>query len=112
MDAEGRAAAGRELLAGSTARYSVQLMVTDPREREYLEGYLAEAGRLVDPARLYVVSSGSPQSPRIGVLYGTFEARAQASEALAGLPEPLRQFRPYVRSIDSLREDARRAQHR
>src|SRR5687768_2676920 len=43
---ESRAAAGRELLAGaSSARYSVQLMVTDPREREYLGSYLAEAGR-------------------------------------------------------------------
>ena len=108
---ESRAAAGRELLAGgSAARYSVQLMVTDPREREYLGTYLAEAGRLVDPQKLFVVSSGSSQSPRVGVLYGAYDGRAQATDALASLPAPLRQFKPYVRSVDSLREEARRAQ--
>ena len=106
-----RSAAGRELLApASPARYSVQLMVTDARSREYLETYLAEAGRQVDPAKLFLVASGSPQSPRLGVLFGSFEARAQANEALAGLPTDLRQFKPYVRSIEAVREEARRAQ--
>jgi septal ring-binding cell division protein DamX len=46
----------------------------------------------------------------VGVLFGTFDARAQAADALAALPTPLRQFKPYVRSVDSLREEARRAQ--
>jgi septal ring-binding cell division protein DamX len=106
-----RAAAGRELLApGSSARYSVQLMVTDAREREYLESYLAEAARMVEPARLFLVPSGSPQSPRMGVLFGGYAQRTQATEALADLPQALRQFKPYVRSLDSLREEARRAQ--
>ncbi|HEX5129211.1 MAG TPA: AAA family ATPase [Usitatibacter sp.] len=108
---DGRTAAGRELLAqGSTARYSVQLMATDPREREYLETYLAEAGHLVDPQKLYLVASGTPQSPRVGVLFGAFEARNQAADALGGLPAALRQFKPYVRSVDALREEVRRSQ--
>jgi type II secretory pathway predicted ATPase ExeA len=108
---ERRLAAGRELLAaGSSARYSVQLMATDPREREYLEAWLADASRLVDPEKLYVVASGTPQSPRVGVLFGAFEDRARAAEALGGLPAALRQFKPYVRSVDALREEARRAQ--
>jgi hypothetical protein len=85
-------------------------MVTDAREREYLEGYLAEAGRSVEPASLYLVPQGSPQSPRVGVLFGGYGQRAQAADALAGLPQPLRQFKPYVRSLDSVREEARRAQ--
>jgi type II secretory pathway predicted ATPase ExeA/septal ring-binding cell division protein DamX len=106
-----RSAAGLELLSPrSSARYSVQLMVTDAREREYLESYLAEAGRSVEPARLFLVASGSPQSPRVGVLFGGYEQRAQAAEALAALPQPLRQFKPYVRSLDSVREEVRRAQ--
>lgn len=108
---ESRVAAGRDLLAASSpARYSVQLMATDPREREYLEAWLADAGRLVDAEKLYVVASGTPQSPRVGVLYGGFEDRARAAEALAGLPAGLRQFKPYVRSVEALREEARRAQ--
>jgi septal ring-binding cell division protein DamX len=108
---DSRVAAGRELLSTqSSARYSVQLMATDPREREYLEAYLAEAGRLVDAQKLFVVASGTPQSPRVGVLFGAFDTRAHAAEALGGLPVALRQFKPYVRSVDTLREEARRAQ--
>jgi MSHA biogenesis protein MshM len=106
-----RSAAGHNLLAqASAARYSVQLMVTDAREREYLASYLAEAGRVADPGRLYLVPSGTAQSPRVGVLFGTYEARGQAAEALAALPAELRQFKPYVRSLESVREEARRSQ--
>jgi type II secretory pathway predicted ATPase ExeA len=105
-----RLAAGTDLLADATPRYAVQLMVTDARERTYLENYLAEAGRAIAYERLFVVPSGNPESPRLGVLYGTFDERAAASTALAALPESLKQFRPYVRALDGVREDARRAE--
>jgi septal ring-binding cell division protein DamX len=105
-----RLAAGRELLAeGSGARYAVQLMVTDARERDYLESWLAEAGRAVEPKKLYVVPSAGADGPRLGVLFGAFAERGQALDAMGTLPASLRQFRPYVRSIDAVREEARRA---
>jgi len=101
--------AGRELLSvGSSARFSVQLMVTDANSREYLESWLAEAGRAVAPSQLYVVPAGGVDAPRLGVLFGAFADRGQASEALATLPPGLRQFRPYVRSVEAIREDAQR----
>ena len=105
-----RMAAGRELLASDAPRYAVQLMVTDAKERGYLETYLSEAGRALRFERLFVVPSGSPEAPRLGVLFGTFEERGDATLALASLPENLRQFRPYVRPLDGVREDARRAE--
>jgi MSHA biogenesis protein MshM len=107
-----RLAAGRELLASDSQRFAVQLMVTDPRERGYLENYLLEAGRALGPERLYLVPAGSPESPRLGVLFGTFAERVEASTALASLPESLRQFRPYLRPLDAVREDARRAERK
>ena len=108
-----RLAAGRELLAeGSGARYAVQLMVTDAREREYLASWLAEAGRAVEPGKLVLVPSGNAEAPRLGVLFGAYAERGAAADALGTLPVSLRQFRPYVRSIDAVREDARRAQSR
>ena len=108
-----RLAAGRDLIApGSGARYAVQLMVTDAREREFLESWLAQAGRAVGPGKLVLVPAGSPETPRIGVLLGSFAERGAAIVALDTLPASLRQFRPYVRSIDAVREDARRAQAR
>jgi MSHA biogenesis protein MshM len=107
-----RVAAGRELLASDVPRYAVQLMVTDAKERGYLENYLLEAARALRAERLFVVPAGSPEMPRLGVLYGTFEDRGEATLALASLPDSLRQFRPYVRPLEGVREDARRAERK
>jgi septal ring-binding cell division protein DamX len=105
-----RLAAGRALIAeGTDARYAVQLMVTDARERGYLEGYLAEAGKSLQRDRLFLVPAGGSESPRLGVLFGAFRDRGEAGAALDALPGNLRQFRPYVRAIEAVREDARRA---
>jgi len=106
---DARLAAGRSLIDGQDAGYSVQLMVTDARSRSYLEHYLADAARSVQPDQFYVVPAGSPETPRLGVLLGNYRERAEAVAALDGLPDGLRQFRPYVRSLDAVRDDARRA---
>ena len=105
-----RLAAGNDLLTDATPRYAIQLMVTDARERMYLENYLAEAGRSVPYEKLFVARSGTPDAPRLGVLLGPFEQRTDAGAALEALPEPLRQFRPFVRTMDSVRDDARRSE--
>lgn len=104
---EARMGAGRELLANPAgARYAVQLLVADARSRDYLAAYLAEAGGMVEPSQLYVVPAGGA---RLGVLFGAYPARAEAARALESLPEDLREFRPYVRSLDAVREDVRRS---
>ena len=108
-----RLAAGRELLAQPRqSRYAVQLMVTDAREKAYLEQYLGEAARTLPREQLYLVPSGSPETPRVGLLYGGFRERGEANAALGALPPELRQFRPYVRTLDALRDEARRAEGR
>jgi septal ring-binding cell division protein DamX len=108
-----RLAAGRELIAeGSPARFAVQLMVTDAREKPYLSAYLAEASKSLGSERLYVVPTAGADAPRVAVLYGPFKDRDEASAALGSLPEALRQFRPFVRSVDGVREDARRVASR
>jgi type II secretory pathway predicted ATPase ExeA len=107
-----RMAAGRELLGGTSPGFSVQLMVTDARERGYLESYLAEARRSLPEDSLYLFPASGSDFPRIGVAFGAYADRAQANAALAALPGELRQFRPYVRALDAVREDVRRAEQR
>jgi|KBSMisStaDraftv2_1062788.scaffolds.fasta_scaffold09917_6 type II secretory pathway predicted ATPase ExeA len=108
-----RLVAGRALLADETpGRFAVQLMVSEARDREYIESYLSQAARVLEPDKLYVVPAGNPDSPRVGVLFGAWGDRGQASNALAALPAQVRLFRPYVRSLDNVREDARRAEAR
>ena len=87
-------------------------MVADARERGYIENYLSEAGRSVQRGRLYLVPAGSPDIPRVGVILGTFDEKNEAMVALDSLPENLKQFRPYVRTLDGVREGraSRRAQ--
>jgi type II secretory pathway predicted ATPase ExeA/septal ring-binding cell division protein DamX len=104
-----RLAAGNDLIAeGNPARFAVQLMVTDARQHNYIAGYLTDAGKLLGADRLYLVPVAG-DAPRVGVLYGGFRDRDEAGAALGALPESLRQFRPFVRSIDGVREEARRS---
>ncbi len=107
---ESRFSAGLALLEGNSAgRYVVQLMMTDARDPAYLAAYLAEATRALRPEELYLYPSGSAESPKVGVLYGAFATRKEANEAMGSLPANLRQFRPYVRAVESVRGDVRRA---
>jgi len=105
-----RLAAGHDILANSGAQFAVQLMVTDARERTYLTGYLADAAQALSPSMLFVANAGTAEAPRYGVLYGPFGAREEASDALANLPAALKQFGPYVRTLDAVRDEARRAE--
>jgi type II secretory pathway predicted ATPase ExeA/septal ring-binding cell division protein DamX len=107
---DARYSAGLALLDGSSgAKYVVQLMMTDAREKGYLQWYIADASRTLGEDELFLYPSGTAESPRVGVLYGSFRTRREASEAMAAIPANLRQFRPYVRSVESVRNDVRRS---
>jgi septal ring-binding cell division protein DamX len=89
-------------------RFVVQLMMSDAIQRDHLEWYLAEASRTLPPETLFLYPSGSVDSPKLGVIHGEFATRDEATKALDTLPPSLRQYRPYVRSIDAVRSDVRR----
>jgi type II secretory pathway predicted ATPase ExeA/septal ring-binding cell division protein DamX len=102
-------AAGIEMLEGRGAgQWVVQLMMTDARERNYLESYLAEAGRARDAGEIYLFPTGSADSPRMGVLLGIFATRDDANRAIAALPASVARFRPYARSVEAVRRELRR----
>jgi type II secretory pathway predicted ATPase ExeA len=101
-----RFAAGRTLVEGGGAgKFVIQLMTTDAREKAYLESYLADASRALKPGELFLLASGNKDSPRVIVLHGPFGERSDALAALESLPVALRQFRPYVRPVESVRSD-------
>ena len=90
------------------SRFVIQLMMTDARQRDYLEWYVGEASRTLSPDALFLYPSGSADSPKAGVLYGAFATRREAVSALEGLPANLRKFGPYVRSVEGVRSDVRK----
>jgi septal ring-binding cell division protein DamX len=108
--AESRYSAGMALVEAPTdRRYVVQLMMTDARDPAYLELYLREAVRTLSKEDLFLYPSGNAESPKVGVLYGSFRTRREATEALNALPSSLRQFRPYVRTVEAVKSDVRRS---
>jgi type II secretory pathway predicted ATPase ExeA len=109
---EANLASGRDVLRAAPGKFAVQLMVADARERAYLASYLADAERALPAEKVFLAGAGNPEAPRIGVLYGPFDAKADAAGALAALPPSLRQFGPYVRQLDAIRDEARRAERR
>ena len=107
-----RFAAGKALVeGGGSGKFVIQLMTTDAREKGYLEAYLAEASRALKPGELFLLASGSKETPRVVVLHGPFPERANALAALETLPVSMRQFRPYVRPVDAVRSDWLKAEH-
>ena len=46
------------------------------------------------------------------MLYGPFDEKTAASTALASLPDSLRTFHPYIRSLDAVRDEASRAERK
>jgi type II secretory pathway predicted ATPase ExeA/septal ring-binding cell division protein DamX len=106
---DGRLDAGVALLDGATGgQWVVQLMTTDARDKAHLQSFLAEAAGAVAPGRVHVYPSGSAESPKVGVIYGLFESRRDAADALEALPASILHFRPYVRAADAVRADVRR----
>ena len=90
------------------ARYGIQLMTADQRGRAAIESYLRAASRELNPDLIMVFPTGSPDNPRVSVLYGNFDGRADAINGLGGLPAQVSRFRPYVRSFGAVRNDVRR----
>lgn len=89
------------------SRYSIQLMTADEREHAAIEAYLRNVNRELNADRVMLYFSGTPENPKVSVLYGNYNDRAEASAELAGLPTRLTQFRPYARSFQAIRDDFR-----
>lgn len=98
---------GARLKSSAPERWTIQLLTADRRERGAIENYLSDAGRVLKAEDVLLFASGTRETPRIGVVYGDFATRAAAQAEVAKLPQRLGQFRPYVRSFQSIRDDQR-----
>lgn len=88
-------------------RYVIQLMKAEQREKNAIENYLRQLSREYGPERILLYPAGTRENPKVGVLYGDFIDRADASADLTRLPATLSQYKPYVRSIQAIQNDLR-----
>jgi MSHA biogenesis protein MshM len=107
-----RIADGAALIAAQpNDRYAIQLMSAEQRSVSAIESYLQSASRELNTDLILVYPAGGAENPRVSVLYGNFNDRAEADTALANLPPRMARFRPYVRSFGAVRNDVRPTAH-
>jgi septal ring-binding cell division protein DamX len=87
--------------------YAIQLLTADPRERAAIETFLRIASRELNPDRFMVYPAGTAERPLLSVLYGSYTERADANAEIARLPQRLKKFNPYARSLQAIRDDVR-----
>ncbi len=84
-------------------RYFIQLMNVDAGAATEIEAFLSTHAGALDAQQLRVYRSRLSGRDRIGVIYGEFTTREQASAAISHLPATVRATYPYVRSVYKLR---------
>ena len=101
-----RLAATEQWLANTppeTVGIHVQLLGAGDRKR--LEIYLAELSKSVDIAQVFVYRTKASGKPAYSVIYGSYPSRAVANAALAQLPAKLQAQRPYLRTVQGMRNE-------
>lgn len=89
------------------SRWTIQLMLADSADATALESYLGEAGRQLGRESLLTYAVGAGEKRKIGVVYGDFGSRKEAQAELSRLTTRIGQFKPYARTFQAVREDAK-----
>jgi MSHA biogenesis protein MshM len=105
---EQRLAATKEWLAkGDKNPYSIQLLGADNATQ--LKHHLNVIRKYIEINDIFVYRTIAKQKPSLTVLYGSFEDRRAAQEALAKLPANLKAYKPVLRTMQGIRAEI--AQH-
>ena len=80
---------------------------TDPGQ---LKDLLNGMGKFVEINKVFVYRTVARQKPSLTVLYGSFDNRRAAVEALDKLPESLKANRPILRTVQGIRAEIRQHQ--
>ena len=106
---ETRLKATREwLTTEAQTTYSIQLMGTN--DPEQLKDLLNGIGKFVEINKVFVYRTMARQKPSLTVLYGSFDNRRAAVEALDKLPESLKSNRPILRTVQGIRTEIKQHQ--
>jgi type II secretory pathway predicted ATPase ExeA len=84
-------------------RYFIQLLATDATHTGEVEGFLSRATAALEPAHLRVYRSSLSGRDRLGVIYGDFDNREEAAQAMQTLPESIKTIQPFPRQVSKLK---------
>lgn len=101
---ESRLAATESWLAQKDkTTYSIQLLGAENPEQ--LKQHLNTIRKYTDMNNIFVYRTMARQKPSLTVLYGSFDDRSTALDALAKLPLQLKIYRPILRTVQSIRAE-------
>lgn len=87
--------------------YSIQLLGADNAIQ--LKHHLNVIRKYIEINDIFVYRTIAKQKPSLTVLYGSFNDRRAAQEALAKLPASLKAYKPVLRTLQGIRAEI--AQH-
>ncbi len=107
---EARLAATQNWLAQQDKNtYSIQLLLGGENPLR-LKQHLNVISKFVEMNDIFVYRTVAKQKPSLTVLYGSFNDRRAALDALAKLPAPLKTYQPYLRTVQGIRAELARHQ--
>jgi type II secretory pathway predicted ATPase ExeA len=99
-------AASRWLAAETPETLSIQLLAADNSQQ--LREHLRILAKSIEINNVFVYRTTVRQKPFLTVLYGSYTSRAAAQEALDGLSAQLKANKPYLRTVQAIREEVSR----
>jgi len=85
-----------------SSHYFLQLLTTDARNTGTIEGFLSRAAATLPKTEIRAYRSSLSGTDRVGVIYGDFESREAASEAIRSLPDDIQAGQPFPRQVTKL----------
>ncbi|MES2354568.1 MAG: AAA family ATPase [Pseudomonadota bacterium] len=91
------------------SHWIVQLLTANSNETNQLLDFIRESEQTLGANRVHAYGLTINGTQKINVVYGGFESRAEAQKAIAALPPSLRQFKPYLRTVQLIRNENKSA---
>ena len=96
------------LASENQTTYSIQLMGAESPQQ--LKEHLNVLAKSIEMNKVFVYRTVAKQKPSLTVLYGSFDDRRTAQEALNKLPAYLKSNRPILRTVQGVNAEIRQHQ--
>jgi len=104
---ETRIALTREWLEAQGAQ-TLTIQLLGAENPQQLKDHLSTIAKSIEISNIFVYRTLARQKPFLTVLYGSFNSREAAQSALDRLPPHLRVFKPYLRTVQGVRDEMSR----
>lgn len=92
----------------TAAPQNLTIQLLGAENPQQLKEHLSTIAKSIEISNIFVYRTTARQKPFLSVLYGSFSTREAAQNALDRLPTHLKAFKPYLRTVQGIREEMSR----